>query len=859
MAFKPDILKSLCLRWYVKTFAKLPVAEIFYKIANKGVSEISSFRRFEKLAVKYATYRLDLEYFDSCLELDLVPEFLKFRPPNIAAYNNKDAFYTKAVKEQRRAVAEKLKEIKTCYRELVTRLISSSSDLDFCLLWTCVKQQVVNQIVERKKKSHNKKLYNLWKRQRPPVPDCIVNLSDIKLSLFERNALMFGLNHHILPQRIDSIGIKADIDSQVRQMCRNNNIQLSFDKKNSIREATDRFIHEAVSLCNSKKNRNLHKRLRSLSNNKAIKVCKMDKGTGVVIMNDSDYYKKLDCIVNDTSRFSLIDYNINTEKIHDCTLAPWIQKADSVSYYCRTYIKPLVDDKLYYRLLPTGSQPGRLYGMAKVHKNNCPMRPVLSAINTPEYHLAKWLESQVKPLLNSRYTVTSSSVFIDELRQQKPNPTDHCVSFDIKSLFTNVPLREVIDDIANTVFPRGTPPLLFTKAHLPMDEKKNKNTKRITKTAFKHMLNVCSESIFLYKDAVYKQHDGVAMGSPLAPLLAEWFVSNIENNILESDVSCKPTFYKRYVDDVFAIFKSEEDRDSFFSLLNTAHPNLKFTMEVSTNSLPFLDTTVSINKNRFETRVYRKPTNTGILLNYKSVAPRRWKKSLICCMLMRALRISSNLKLFESELEIIRETFLKNSYPSDMIEKAINDFVTSHKVCEGCFEDVSKPVRQEKGADKRQVYFRIPFVGKPSSRLQRRIQNNLQGDDLDVKVAFCTTKVGEYFNLKSRCSRLFTANVVYKFTCSNDSNTTYLGETKRQLFERILEHRGKDKKSAVLHHLYECNHCQNNDIVTSFEIVQRCSAKNIGSTEALLISKHRPSLNTQLGPGKGAMVSLTLY
>ena len=96
--------------------------------------------------MKYATYRLDLEYFDSCLELDLVPEFLKFRPPNIAAYNNKDAFYTKAVKEQRRAVAEKLKEIKTCYRELVTRLISSSSDLDFCLLWTCVKQQVVNQI-----------------------------------------------------------------------------------------------------------------------------------------------------------------------------------------------------------------------------------------------------------------------------------------------------------------------------------------------------------------------------------------------------------------------------------------------------------------------------------------------------------------------------------------------------------------------------------------------------------------------------------------------------------------------------------------------------------------------------------------
>ena len=589
----------------------------------------------------------------------------------------------------------------------------------------------------------------------------------------------------------------------------------------------------------------------------------MDKGTGVVIMSVNEYHEKLDCIINDASRFTLIEYNINAENTHDCSLAPWIVKESSVTYYCRTYIRPLVDEKFYYRLLPTGSQPGRLYGMAKIHKTNCPMRPVLSAINTPEYQLAKWLESQIKPLLDSRYSVTSSSAFIDELRQLQPSSTDQCVSFDIKSLFTNVPLREVIDDIAETVFPRGAPQLLFAnKPHVPNVEKKAKkkeNTKEITKTALKHMLEVCSESIFLYKDGVYKQHDGVAMGSPLAPLLAEWFVSKIENNIMQQDISYKPIFYKRYVDDVFALFKSEDDRDKFFSLLNGAHPNLKFTMEVSTNSLPFLDTAVSIKDDRFEISVYRKPTNTGILLNYNSVAPRRWKKSLIHCMLTRALRVSSNLKFFKSELETIQEAFLKNSYPSDMIEKTISDFITTHKVCEDSFTVGSKPVRQEKIAEKRKVYFRIPFVGKPSSRLQRRIQDNLQRDDLNVQVAFCTTKVGEYFNLKSRCSRLFSANVVYKFTCSRDSSTTYIGETKRQLFERIKDHRGRDKKSAVLQHLYDCNQCQNSDIATLFEILQRCSAQNVCSTEAILISKYRPPLNTQLGPGKGAVVSLSLY
>ena len=100
--------------------------------------------------------------------------------------------------------------------------------------------------------------------------------------------------------------------------------------------------------------------------------------------------------------------------------------------------------------------------MAKNHKAGCPMRPVLSAINTPEYQLAKWLETQLKPLLNNEHAVVSSTAFVGELRQLRPSSTDLCVSFDIKSLFTNVPLKEVIDDITKTVFPEAAPPLLFT-------------------------------------------------------------------------------------------------------------------------------------------------------------------------------------------------------------------------------------------------------------------------------------------------------------------------------------------------------------------------------------------------------------
>ena len=78
------------------------------------------------------------------------------------------------------------------------------------------------------------------------------------------------------------------------------------------------------------------------------------------------------------------------------------------------------------------------------------------------------------------------------------------------------------------------------------------------------MLQACSESIFLFNTKVYKQIDGLAMGSPLAPLLANWFVAMIENKLL-CDTSVKqPTFYRRYVDDIFAVFRCVEERDAFF-------------------------------------------------------------------------------------------------------------------------------------------------------------------------------------------------------------------------------------------------------------------------------------------------------
>ena len=80
----------------------------------------------------------------------------------------------------------------------------------------------------------------------------------------------------------------------------------------------------------------------------------MDKGNGVVVLNKSDYFKKLDEIVLDKNRFEEIKYNLNYVSTKDCKLAPCIIQENKVIYYCRNYIRNIVTQKTYYNIYPRG-------------------------------------------------------------------------------------------------------------------------------------------------------------------------------------------------------------------------------------------------------------------------------------------------------------------------------------------------------------------------------------------------------------------------------------------------------------------------------------------------------------------------
>ena len=156
--------------------------------------------------------------------------------------------------------------------------------------------------------------------------------------------------------------------------------------------------------------------------------------------------------------------------------------------------------------------------------------------------------------------------------------------------------------------------------------------KGFTKSELKQLLSLATkESYFIFNGLLYKQIDGVAMGSPLGPSLANAFLSYHEKNWLNNcPQEFKPVFYRRYVDDIFILFKSNDHLKSFQGFLNSCHLNMSFSMETEKeNKLSFLDVEVIREQGKFTTTIYRKPTFSGVYSNFESFLPSVYKFGMV--------------------------------------------------------------------------------------------------------------------------------------------------------------------------------------------------------------------------------------
>ena len=246
-----------------------------------------------------------------------------------------------------------------------------------------------------------------------------------------------------------------------------------------------------------------------------------------------------------------------------------------------------------------------------------------------------------------------------------------------------------------------------------------------------------------------------------------------------------------------------------------------------------------------------------MLINWKAKAPKNWKVGLIKCLLNRAISICNNYHDYKKETTKLKEIFQINCYPKYLVNKIIQEFEKQEEISLKKFK--RKTVTNNKQNDHEINYFKIPYFGKSSYKFKSIIKKEFENYNIEIKPVFTSTKLSKYFSLKERCSQSYSSNIVYKFTCPKNKDISYIGESKRQFFKRIEEHKHNDKNSIVYNHIQNCGGCKNfPNLNNQFKIIKTCKKEELLSVEAILIHKDLPKLNIQTEfLGKGAQ--LTIY
>ncbi|XP_053690860.1 uncharacterized protein LOC128739401 [Sabethes cyaneus] len=313
----------------------------------------------------------------------------------------------------------------------------------------------------------------------------------------------------------------------------------------------------------------------------------------------------------------------------------------------------LIDQSTAKRLQTTTAVCPSIYGQPKAHKPQLPLRPVVPTITSPTYSLSKFIANILSKSMKSKYNIIDSFDFVQYINKITL-PTNYVlVSFDVVSLFTNIPKDLVMHDII-------------------MSWDTIRSNTNINLDLFLEIIGFCIDtSYFRFRDKIYLQTFGTAMGSCLSPILAEFVLETLLNTVTRNLQYNIPVL-KKYVDDLILALP-EDEVDNTLAAFNNYNPHIQFTKETELeNRLPFLDTLVIRNENQsITTQWYSKSIASGRLLNYHSFHPMHMKINVATNFINRVIKITTN-KSSDQQKHVIFQHLRQNNYPTALINRLLN-------------------------------------------------------------------------------------------------------------------------------------------------------------------------------------------
>ncbi|XP_075158034.1 uncharacterized protein LOC142231304 [Haematobia irritans] len=421
-----------------------------------------------------------------------------------------------------------------------------------------------------------------------------------------------------------------------------------------------------------------------------------------------------------------------------------------------------------------------------------PLRPIVSSINVPCYGLSKYIGQILRKLVSEKYNIKNSLQLKNNLKDLILDKNEILVSFDVISLFTNIPIHTAIQ-------------IIMKKWDIINDITK------IPRSKFLEILKFClmDNNYFIFDNHVYKQVFGMPMGNPPSPTIADIVLDNLLDEALtelrEKNIHIK--HISKYVDDILAIIKMDET-DEILKVFNSYHTKLQFTIEMEHNKqIAYLDTKLHHRENEIKFDWFSKETSSGRIINFNSTQPRNQITNTAKSLIRRILSISDE-EFHGKNFKIISRILSTNSFPKKLIEELINEI-------KGKIKHDSQELDVIKGhndATAETVFYSVRYV--PGLTDKKHLKPIIQTNNICFAYKPNSTLSCIFSKVKSPIDKQQQSNVVYEIPCRGNNNEPcdllYIGTTKRNLHTRVNEHRmdieKKKESTALSQHILRHGH-----------------------------------------------------
>lgn len=594
--------------------------------------------------------------------------------------------------------------------------------------------------------------------------------------------------------------------------------------------------------------------IKSLKCNQDIIIKSADKGGAVVVWRKDLYIQEAERQLQDTTTY--------TKLVED----PTESDQKFISNTIKTHIKRKELPSTAQHMIHPCPRSANFYMLPKIHKVDCPGRPIVSSHSCPTVLIAQYLDSVLAPLVTKLPTYIKDSPDALRLIQDFRYPATgerFLFTMDVCALYTSIPHALSMEALRHFLDSRSI---------------QNPSTDILLR-----LIDLAlTRNTFQFNGSHYRQLKGIAMGSKIGPSVACLTVGYVEHQMLMAYDGPKPVLLKRYIDDIVGAFTgTRQELDSFINHVDTYHQSLKFTHEISTVSVNFLDLNLSIHDDRITTNIFYKPTDSHSYLMYQSSHPPACKKSIPYSQLLRAKRICSTAGDLETAHADMIQFFSDRGYPSDITKAAFERIKTINrhtalqpspaKTSERVplvltYHPLNVPIRNVifknfqmllKDGSTKDTFTALPVT---AYRRDKNIGDHIVRAShphtpqttapgtfrCDRKVCNTCTyvtnnthfsgpqgsfDVTEHFTCTTR-------GVVYAIRCSN-CNIMYIGETQRRLADRVTEHLRSITKNfdgfPVARHFNPPSACQKSDVEVAVLIQARGSNKDRLEAEHRLI------------------------